>query len=70
MNKLQLLYLGFLLKLIYGAELVIFHCDKVLTSLARCLIGMWSFVEQSLVLLGVQKIQEMVWKLIDWKVFN
>jgi hypothetical protein len=44
--------------------LVIFPFDHVLISLAKCLVGMWFIVEQLLVLLGVQHVPNLVWKLL------
>jgi len=38
--------------------------------LAKCLVGMWFIVEQLLVLLRVQQVPDLVWKLIDYKVFD
>ncbi len=70
MCRLQFQHLGFLLKLIYGVVLVIFPFDHVLISLAKRLVGMWFIVEQLLVLLRVQQVPDLVWKLIDYKVFD
>jgi hypothetical protein len=65
MNRLQFQHLGFVVKLVYGVVLMIFHLDHVRISLAKCFVGMWFFAEQSLVLLKVQHVLDLVWTLID-----
>ncbi len=42
----------------------------IIDLIGRCLVGMLFLAKQSLVLLGVQHVLNLVWKLIDWKVFN
>jgi len=65
MNRLMFQHFDFLLKLVYDVELVTFHLDKVLISLAKCLVGMWCLAKQSLILLGVQHVLDLIWKLVD-----
>jgi hypothetical protein len=46
MNMLMFQHLDFLLKSICDMELVIFHLDHVLISLAKCLVDKWFLIEK------------------------